>query len=37
MRVVLDANALMMPFEYKINLDLELLRLLGEYEAYVPS
>ncbi|MCD6275720.1 MAG: PIN domain-containing protein [Thermoplasmata archaeon] len=37
MRVVLDANALMMPFEYKINLDLELLRLLGKYEAYVPS
>ncbi len=37
MRVVLDANALLMPFEYKINLDLELQRLVGDAEIYVPS
>ncbi len=37
MRVVLDANALMMPFQYKLNIDVELTRLLGSYELYVPS
>ena len=37
MRVVLDANALMMPFEYGINLDSELERLVGEADIYVPS
>ncbi len=36
-RVVLDANALMMPFQFRINLDAELLRLVGECEVYVPA
>ena len=35
--VVLDANALMMPFQFKRNLDKELARLLGEVEVFVPS
>lgn len=36
-RVVLDANALMMPFQFGVNLDLELERLLGSFEALVPT
>jgi len=36
-RVVLDANALMLPFQFRVNLDAELARLLGECETYVPS
>jgi rRNA-processing protein FCF1 len=36
MNVVLDANALMMPFEYKINLDVEITRVLGNADVYVP-
>ncbi len=35
--VVLDSNALMMPFIYKINLDIEILNLIGNAEFYVPS
>jgi len=35
--VVLDANALMMPFQFRINIDLELERLLGSFEIVVPS
>ena len=35
--VVLDANALMMPFQFKLNLDKELKRLLGEVPVFVPS
>jgi len=35
--VILDVNALMMPFQFKINLDLELKRLLGDCEMIVPS
>jgi hypothetical protein len=35
--VVLDANALLMPFQFKINLDLELKRLFGYPEVVVPS
>ncbi len=37
MSVVLDANALLLPFQFKINLDLELQRLVGTVEIYVPS
>ena len=37
MRVVVDSNALMMPFQYKINLDLELMKVAGKCEVYVPS
>jgi len=35
--VVLDTNALLMPFESQLNLDLELTRLLGNCQMYVPS
>ena len=35
--VVLDANALLMPFQFKINLDLELQRLFGCPDVVVPS
>ncbi len=35
--VVLDANALMMPFQFNINLHSELGRLLGDCEFFVPS
>ncbi|HEV8594017.1 MAG TPA: twitching motility protein PilT [Thermoplasmata archaeon] len=36
-RVVLDANALMLPFQFRINLDSEIRRLLGECDVYVPG
>lgn len=36
-KVVLDTNALMMPFQFNINLDSELERLLGPFEGIVPS
>ena len=35
--VVLDSSAIFMIFEYSINLEQELLRLLGNYEVVVPS
>ncbi len=35
--VILDANSLMMPFQFKINIDLELQRLLGDCKTMVPS
>ncbi len=35
--VILDANALLMPFQFKINLDSELRRLLGDLDVIVPS
>jgi len=35
--IVLDANALLMPFQFKINIDLELTRLFGDIPAVVPS
>lgn len=35
--VVLDANALIMPFERRVRLDPELTRLLGSYEPVVPE
>ncbi len=37
MRVVLDTNALMLPFQIRLNLDSEIRRVLGEAEIYVPS
>ncbi len=37
MNVVLDTNALMMPFQYGLNLDLELRNLIGNPRIYVPS
>ncbi len=35
--VLLDANALVMPFQFGINLDTELERMLGNPEVFVPS
>ncbi|MDR2698665.1 MAG: twitching motility protein PilT [Candidatus Methanoplasma sp.] len=35
--VVLDTNALLMPFEVRINLDLALKELLGEVRCVVPG
>ncbi len=35
--VILDTNALMMPFQFGINLDLELQRLFGSFKVLVPS
>lgn len=36
-RVVLDTNALLMPFEFSINIDIELKALLGDCEIFVPG
>ncbi|MGD0056694.1 MAG: PIN domain-containing protein [Methanomassiliicoccales archaeon] len=36
-KVVLDTNALLMPFEFSLNLDFELRGLLGDYEILVPG
>lgn len=36
-RVVLDTNALLMPFESSINIDIELKSLLGDCEIFVPG
>ncbi len=35
--VVLDSNALLMPFQFKLNLDKELKRLFGDLPVFVPS
>ncbi len=35
--VVLDTNALLLPFQFRVNLEAELRRLLGDPEIYVPS
>jgi rRNA-processing protein FCF1 len=35
--VILDANALLMPFQFNINLDSELTRLLGSYKVIIPT
>lgn len=35
--VVLDANALIMPFQFSVNLDSEIIRLVGEVDIFVPS
>ncbi len=34
--MVADANGLMMPFQFRFNLDQELGRLLGDFELVVP-
>jgi len=36
-KVVLDTNILMMPFQFKIDLEGELVRNLGAVEVYVPQ
>ena len=35
--VLLDANALLMPFQFRLNLEAELRRLLGEVDIAVPT
>ena len=35
--VLLDANALLMPFQFRINLEAELRRLLGDVDIVVPT
>ncbi len=35
--VLLDANALLMPFQFQVHLDAELRRILGDVEVAVPS
>ena len=35
--VLLDSNALLMPFQFPIHLDAELRRLLGDVEVVVPE
>jgi len=35
--VVLDSNALLMPFQFKVNVESEITRLLGNVEIIVPS
>ena len=35
--IILDANALFLPFQFKLNLDSELKRLLGVYELIIPT
>ncbi len=35
--VVFDSSAILMLFEYSINLNQELIRLLGSYEIVIPS
>ena len=35
--IILDTNALFLPFQFKLNLDSELSRLIGVYELVIPS
>jgi rRNA-processing protein FCF1 len=35
--VLLDTNALLMPFQFRLNLEAELRRLLGDVDIAVPS
>ncbi|WP_455391685.1 type II toxin-antitoxin system VapC family toxin [[Eubacterium] cellulosolvens] len=35
--IILDSNALFLPFQFKLNLDSELTRLFGDYEIIIPS
>ncbi len=36
-KVILDANSLLMPFQFSLNLDKEIKRLVGNAQIYVPS
>jgi len=36
-KVIADTNALMMPFQFRVNIEKELERLLASYEILVPS
>lgn len=35
-RIIIDTNALMMPFQFGINIDVELQRLFGFWKIFVP-
>lgn len=35
--VLLDANALLMPFQFRVHLDAELRRLLGDVDPAIPT
>ena len=35
--IILDTNALFVPFKFKLNLDSELKRLFGDYQIIIPS
>ncbi len=35
--IIFDANALLMPFQFGINIDMEIERLVGEFRGVVPS
>jgi rRNA-processing protein FCF1 len=35
--IILDTNALFLPFQFKLNLDSELIRIFGTYELVIPS
>ena len=35
--VIMDANALLMPFQFGLNLDIEIESLIGEFHGVVPS
>ncbi len=35
--VIFDANALLMPFQFGINLDMEIESVIGEFHGVVPS
>ena len=34
--IILDTNALFLPFQFKLNLDSELIRIFGAYELVIP-
>lgn len=34
--IILDTNALFLPFQFKLNLDSELVRIFGTYELVIP-
>jgi len=36
-KVILDSSAIMMPFEFSIDLEDELTRLLGRYHIFIPT
>lgn len=36
-KIILDANALLMPFQFRVDIEKELDRILGTYEILVPS
>ncbi len=35
--IIFDTNALFIPFEFKINIDVELKRIMGDYQIIIPK